>query len=412
MAKVKFNIIFCSLTAMVSFAAHGYAQDSDNGGAVGATGPNPDQGLVVADWYLYPSLSAGAVFNDNVFHTKTDKKRQVGARLQSSFEAYRDAGVHKTNIYGSLDLQSYSGVSTSKDIQGNVGFAHSYEAQRDLTLRLNGDYTRQNGIFGNGSGVSLNGSAVPGASAFSGQPFNQYTGGFAIEKTFGKGFLNLISSVQDVQYDGAAYKSQNGASYNAGVRAGYNITPMFAAFVEPTVQWHAYNVGGLNTRGYRVVAGLSTQQIGLVHGEIYGGFQSQSGSSLIGGSVNAPTFGARLFYDPTRYINITASVDQDLGASVPVSLLAQYTKTSRATLTGKYSLSPYWSAVGRFGFSRTSYDLSKVHDDVMSAGAGLSYTFWRNIAIALDYQHLALDSHDSASSYKQNLYTIGVNYRY
>ena len=65
------------------------------------------RGLDVADWMLYPTFSAGAIYNDNLFLTSFNRVSAIGTRLRPSLVAVRDAGIHKTTIYGNGDSQLY-----------------------------------------------------------------------------------------------------------------------------------------------------------------------------------------------------------------------------------------------------------------------------------------------------------------
>ncbi len=61
-------------------------------------------------------------------------------------------------------------------------------------------------------------------------------------------------------------------------------------------------------------------------------------------------------------------------------------------------------------------------DTAWTAGAGASYTFWRNVALTFDYQFMRTDTNavrllgagtgNGLGSNRQNLVTAGITYRY
>ena len=112
------------------------------------------QGLPVFGWMLFPELTVGAVFDDNINGTATNKDSGVGSRVRGSFTAERAAGIHNTLLYGSGDFRYYPGVDDGAQVEGRIGAAHVYEAQRDLVFRFQGDASRQEGILGSGTGLA------------------------------------------------------------------------------------------------------------------------------------------------------------------------------------------------------------------------------------------------------------------
>ena len=415
-------MIFCRrITAFVlgSLVATAGATAQEAGALSAAGGPKPEQGIAVADWLLYPVLSAGIVVNDNVYRSTTGQKNEAGFRISPGFEAYRDTGMHKTNVYGSAELSTYAHSNAKDNLQARVGIGHAYEIEKGLVVRGAVDYTRQNGAFGGGFGLPVGNVFLPGTPVASSTPYNQFSGSLSIEKAIGRGFVNLLGSAQATRYESLGTNTnpllnfgQSGVNYSLGVRAGYWVLPVMYAFVEPSAQWRRYDKGNFDTHGYRVIAGLGSEQIGLLRGEVYAGYQGQRSDSTGLGSAQSPLVGAKLYYYPTRYLTFTASLDQDLGVAAPTGLAAGYSKSTRATLVGNYAFSPYWSLAGRAGYSRSSFDLNGRVDETWLAGAGLSYNFWRNISLTLDYQHTDLTSNVAGLGYKQNVYSAGLTYRY
>ena len=402
------------------------ANAQQSAGSGSSTGRLPEHGLAVGDWLLYPELSTGVSVNDNVFRKNFNQKTQAGFTLSPSFVAVRDAGIHKTTVFGSLEAQTYGEVGSATNLQGQFGFSHDYEAERDLLFHVDGKFTRQIGAFGNLANSELVGTYSPSGalplivigSPFIGnlfasnRPSNQFNGSVSVEKKFGRAFVDVFASAQALRYDGVSTLGLNGQTYSIGARGGYWISPQIYSFVETAMLWHQYSGVGLDSHGYRVLTGLGTDQLGLFRGQVYVGLQSQSGATLVGNSQLRPVVGGQLSYYPTSYLTFIAQVDQDLGVAAPSVIVAQYTTSTRASLAAQYAFSPYWSANSRFGALFTRFQSDKTHDQAWFAGLGLSYTFWRNVALTADYQHVSSISHVSASSYRQNIYTIGMNYRY
>lgn len=397
-----------------------------------STGPNPAQGVAVGGWMLYPSLMAGAVFNDNIYQRQFDRVAGVGIRVRPAVDAFLDNGIHKTNAYFMADVQAYPGLGESlrflprplvdarpTNVTGRAGAAHTWEPMADLTVRLSADYTRQNGVFGSNFGVGPNTTSLLSANTISAsqQYTNQYSGYVSVEKKLAeRWFLRGTTGVQYITYDsrprdpwwgapftgGLGNNSLNGLNYTGSIRAGGFVTPQIYAFVEPGADIRFYQDSWADTNGYRVVGGLGSDMISLFRGEIYGGYQSQTSARGFFGTTGRPAFGARVFYYPTQYLKFTTSVDQTLSsaatqptatafglplwAATQPGLASASSTTLQARIQGDYALSQYWTAYARAGYGETQFSIPWSKQNAWTAGAGLNYNFWRNISMTLEYQ--------------------------
>jgi opacity protein-like surface antigen len=419
--------------------------------AMGAAGgPDPDHGMPIEGWMVFPTFFAGGVFNDNIFNTVSNRKSAFGLRLRPSFEAWNDNGIYQTTVYGTLDAQIYPGAfasgsslasslatTSANNIQGRAGFSHIYKPMEDLTFDVIFDYSRQIGLFGSGFGVGGPSIFVPNAIVPTGVPqySNQLTGFVSVEKKItDRSFAELMGGVQGLIYQNTqnspinfalpgagAPAQQNGVIYTVSARVGYWVAPAFYMFVEPGGAFHNYQIFRSDTAGYSIVSGLGSDQIGLWRGEIYSGYQRQSSVYGLFGAVSSPDFGARLYYYPTPYLTITATADETLGAATPgVSSFPSVgagTRSFQTKLQGDYGFSPYWTASLRGGYGETNYAGLPRIDTAWTAGAGASYTFWRNVALTFDYQFMRTDTTGAGAgnglaSFTQNLVTAGITYRY
>ncbi|MFZ0496044.1 MAG: outer membrane beta-barrel protein [Methylocella sp.] len=450
LCRTALCLAFLGLASQVDVRAEDGAAVVQSQVALVATGgPDPDHGMPIEGWTFFPIFFAGGVFNDNIYNTASNRKSAFGLRLLPSFEASNDNGIYQTTLYGTLDAQIYPGAvessssfasspptTSANNIQGRAGFSHIYKPMEDLTFGVIFDYSRQIGLFGSGFGAGGPPIFVPNAIVPTGVPqySNQLTGLVSVEKKItDRSFVELMGGVQGVSYQnppnspinfalpgaGAPMSAQqNEVVYTVSVRAGYWVVPAFYMFVEPGWAIHNYQIFRSDTAGYSIVSGIGSDQIGLWRGEIYSGYQRQSSVYGLFEAVSSPDFGARLYYYPTPYLTITAAADETLGSATPSVLpfpsVGSGTRTFQAELQGSYGFSPYWTASLQGGYGETNYaGLSRI-DTAWTAGMGVSYTFWRNIALTFDYQFMRTDTNagNGLGRYTQNLVTAGITYRY
>ena len=413
-----------------------------------ANGPNAEEGVPYHGWLLFPSIFAGAVFNDNIYSTATNRVSRLGFRLQPKFEAEFNNGIHATSLYANGDFQFYpSATGQTAFGTGRLGVIQTYEPTPDTTVRWQADYARLNGLFPPGFWSSPSQTwqpygAVTDRSVFS----NQTTVSMSLEKKLSDiVFLRASGGIQYSAYDqptgGASpfgglsnpFTPLNGVDYSASLRAGVMMTPQIYAFAEGGVDFHRYTVSLSDTNDYRLIVGVGSDLIRLMRGEAYVGYQTQDSSHGNFGATGSMIFGARLSYYPTPYIVVSASAEQSLASAnlqgSPVSPFGglSFSKPSSAghSILARaqidYSFSQTWTAFVQAGYGVTRYpDFANTPTlQIASLGAGLKYTFWRNVAMTAEYQYNASTSKyaggigpASSLHVSQSLISLGLTYQY
>jgi hypothetical protein len=412
----RIRLALAALVTVIGVCRVAVADDVASGG-VGASGPSPERGVAVAGWLLYPQLFVGGMVNDNVTQSARAKQTGYGPRITPSFDARYDTGIHELDVYGAVDGQFYPTKSSNDLIQARAGVSDTYQVTPDVSVNGLLDYTRQMGLgsaLGLGVGPVITSSNA--AAQASSQIYNQYTGSISVLDRFDRLFFQPSATVQSTTYESLrnVAAAQDSTATGLGLRIGYAVGPSLNAFVEPSYQMRDYRRSGLNTDGYRLVAGLSSDRIGLFSGEIHGGYQSQSGASAINGSVGGYVLGGAIYYYPLEYLTFSLSADQALGSYGDLSAIsaASYTRGAQYGFDADYKLASYWSAHARVAYAENKLVGSRGQNSAMVAGFSLSYTFWRNIAVTGEYQYARQWSNVPNTSWDQNMITLGLTYSY
>lgn len=460
------------------------AQETFQGGSLSAqtseslgvsSEPPPDHGVLVGNWLVYPTFTAGYIFNDNIYGRPFNRVAASGVRVRPAIEALLENGIHRTMAYLDADFQIYPGIGVGEryvafrrvidapptNIAGRVGVLHVWEPMRDLTIRGSIDASRQTGLFAPYIGSTNGQTFLPNAFSFSSvqQYVNQIAATVSAEKKIGdRGFVRATATgfytsydnrpqfASTSPYDDFASRNfggnfQNGFGFRGALRGGAWITPQIYAFVEPAIDLRRYNNSFLDTNGYRVLAGLGSDMLSLFRGEIYGGYQSQSSVNGLLVRTGAPAYGARLFYYPTRDITLSFSADQTLSSSSapflqnglvsPLWGISGNTWASAATSRqfqgqGEIVLTTALSAYIRGGYGDSIFSNPSFTTSAWSAGAGMNYNLWRNVSLNLDYQFLntqfrmdsmvrqtlALSTGFLAQGFTRNVVSVGVNWKF
>ena len=392
------------------------------------------QGLPFEGWMLFPSFFVGAVFDDNIYQSTTDRVAAVGSKLRPSIVAVRDTGIYQTTLFANGDFNIYPASSSADTTNAQVGFTHRWEVLRDFVFTIGGQYDHITDIYNNGVVTTPFGTSGVIASPEQYNIFGGYVSGL---KSFDRFFIGLSASAYATTFgalnttsgsEDQAYRD-NLVTTVAG-RLGYAIMPMLYAYTEAAGNIHdfsgdtTYNLlapnvqsaGTIyNSQGYRVVAGLGTDRFSLFKGEIYAGYQQQLYDYKAFGAPSSPVYGGKISWFPTRAWTISASLDesyQDSGLLISGNPTGSAAYVTAATTSVLYAMSRQWTASLTGGYANVVYVSGGRHDHRWSAGPTVNYEIWRNLFATLNYSLVKVESNAEGGSFTRNQFSLGATYKY
>jgi hypothetical protein len=387
-----------------------------------------DEGLPIGNWLVFPSTTAGVVFATNPNNSPTGGRASPGLMLRSNTFAQTDDGIRKTILYSISDAQFYlnqggNSGSSLNNINSHTGLIEAYRPISDLMITAQADFTRQMDYFSS-LGVTnnlstLNPTGVGVAPSSNSLPYNQLSGSASVQTNFLNAFAIVSGSIVDLTYDRSSTitaTSPNGVTFTGTGRLGLWVVPDLYTYLETRIDKRDYATAALSSSGFRSVAGLGSDQMGLFRGELYAGYQAENYTSAAVGSTAGPVFGGTGSYFPLPELTMSASVDQSIGASSlaasPTSPVGTSTKV--ATLLGqtRYAFAPEWSVVGRGGLALTTYGGSNRRDTAWTVGMSVLYSVWQNFGLNLDIQRTALTSTVPQAGSTNNVVSLSLSYVY
>src|SRR6516162_2158741 len=238
---------------IVGTIPHAFAQFGQEIGPVGQY----RQGVPVGVWTVFPSLFAGAVYDDNTSQLNGHNAGTSG-RLVPNLSAIWNTQEHQTTLYGIADAQFFD----TNTVSATTGFSHTYKPTRDLIFNVQGNYTRQTDIFTsalNFSNGAIGPATVPTSSAplfinpFGTTPgvnpiaYNQFTAAGYVTKKFGfddRAFVTVGGAAYYLAFDHQVdlaplgplvtpfQTSHDGANYQVSGRLGYHVAPSLYVFAD------------------------------------------------------------------------------------------------------------------------------------------------------------------------------------
>jgi hypothetical protein len=387
-----------------------------------------DEGLPIGNWLIFPSTFVGVAFATNPGDSPTGARASPGLLLRSNTIAASEDALNKTVLYSNTDAQLYPDQGSNSGTSANylnthTGIMETYQPLLNLIINAQGDFTRQIDYF-NSLGVTnnlstLNTTGVGVAPSANPVPYNQLSGSFSIQDNFADTFLVFGGSIVDQIYDSSSTvtaPAPNGTILTGRGRGGIWIIPDLYGYIETSIDKRDYATTALSSSGFRSVAGLGSDQIGLYRGELYLGYQMESPTSAAIGSAQGPVVGGKVSYFPLPELSVNASLDQTIGASFAsassTSSVGTFTKVTSLLAGINYALAPEWKIAGQGGLASTSYGGSNRLDTAWTVGLSVTYSVWQNFGLTLQIQRTVLTSNEPQTGFTNNVVSLGLSYVY
>ena len=259
-------------------------------------------GIRAGSWMFNPSLISGGFFDSNVFSSNTAQRADLAAVFEPSLRAHTLWERHGIDL--KLDTQStvYKENSsldqTNASLKGNAWF----DIAHDLAVLANFQIAHLN------EGV---GSLNSPANAITPTPYDLLSGDVTLRKQFNR--LTTSVGFRTDSYNFGSARAQDGTIINQDSRDGqiYSLHSRVDYAFSPVLGWFGGVEGNqrdirglpghtLDSQGYRTLSGVTVSLGNLVSGEFGAGYVQQRFVDPTIGTIDGPSYRARLTWRPTR----------------------------------------------------------------------------------------------------------------
>ena len=364
-------------------------------------------GIRAGSWMFNPSLIAGSFYDSNVFSSNTTKRSDVAAVFGPSL------GAHT--------LWDRHGIDLKLDTQSTVYNQNSSLNQTNASLKGNAwfDITRDFAVLTNFQIAHLNegvGTLNSPANAIQPTPYNLMSGDISIRKEFNR--LTASIGVRTDSYDYGTTRAQDGAIINQDGRDGqiYSIHNRIDYAFSSTLGWFGGVEGNqrdlrglpgqtLDSRGYRTLSGVTVGLTNLISGEFGAGYVQQHFDDPTIGSIEGPSYRARLTWRPTRLLDIHFNAEQLVTETSDTSVTGVLANAVQLGLDYELRRNVILSLAGGHESDRFFGQLRKDH--VLTSDARVKYLMNRFSAVSAYYRYTVRDSDIPIFNYDKHL--VGLN---
>jgi len=364
-------------------------------------------GIRAGSWLFSPALISGGFYDSNVFSSNTNKRSDVAAVFEPSLRAHtlwdRNGIDLRLAAQETVYRQNPGLDQTNASLKGNAWF----DIAHDLAVLTNFQIAHLN------EGV---GTLSSPANAVQPTPYNLLSGDVSLRKEFNR--LTTSIGLRTDSYEFGTTRAQDGTIINQSSRDGqiYSVHGRVDYAFSSTLGWFSAvegnerNIRGtpghtLDSQGYRALSGFTVELTNLISAEFGAGYVQQRFVDPTIGTIEGPTYRARLTWRPTRLLDVHFNAEQlvtqtaDTGS---VGVLA-----NALQLGADYELRRNIILSLAAGYERDQFFGQLRKDHVITSDASIKYLLNRFGAISVFYRYTARNSDIPAVGYDKN--QVGIN---
>ena len=364
-------------------------------------------GIRDGSWMFSPALTFGGFYDSNVFASNTVKRSDLAAVVEPSLRArtlWDQHGIDMTLDTQSTTYSQNSGLDqTNASLKGNAWF----DVSRDLAVLTSFQIAHLN------EGVGTLSSPV---NAVQPTPYDLMSGDVSLRKEFNR--LTVSIGFRTDSYDYQSTRAQNGSIINEDSRDGqiYTLHSRIDYAFSSTLGWFTAVEGNerdirgtpgqsLDSQGYRALSGVTVALTNLITGEFGAGYVQQQFVDPTIGTIDGPTYRARLTWRPTRLLDVHFNAEQVVTETADTSSLGVLANAVQLGADYELLRNVVVSAAGGYETDRFFGELRK--DRVTTTDARVKYLLNRFAAVSVFHQYTNRNSDIPAFSYDKQ--QVGIN---
>ncbi len=364
-------------------------------------------GIRADSWMFSPALISGGFYDSNVFSSNTAKRSDLAAVLEPSLRArtlWERHGIDlKLDAQSTLYSQNPGLDQTNASLKGNAWF----DIAHDVAVLTNFQIAHLN------EGV---GTLSSPANAVQPTPYNLLSGDVSLRKEFNR--LTTSVGVRTDSYEFGTTRAQDGTLINQSSRDGqiysvhgradYAFSSVLGWFT--AVEGNERNIRGtpghsLDSEGYRALSGFTVELTHLISAEFGAGYVQQRFVDPTIGTIDGPTYRARLTWRPTRLLDVHFNAEQLVTQTADTSSVGVLANALQLGLDYELRRNVIVSLAGGYESDRFFGQLRKDH--VITSEASIKYLLNRFGSISLFHRYTARNSDIPAFTYDKN--QVGIN---
>jgi hypothetical protein len=365
-------------------------------------------GIRAGSWMLNPSVTAGALYDSNVFSTTSGAKSDIAALIQPTLRAHTLWDRHGLDLQAGVQQYSYldnSGLDQTNATLKGTGWI---DVRHDAQILTAFQVAHLN--EGVGTLASPTGAVKP-------TPYDLFSGDVTYRQEFGRLAASAGTRVDSYSYgstqaqngDTIDQSNRDGQIYRLHGRVDYTLSPklgLFTAFEANRRDLRGTPAQPLDSHGYRVLTGADFELTHLVTAEIAAGYTRQQFSDVNIGTVEGPAYRAIVYWRPTRTVDVTFKAEQVVTETADTTSTGVLADALQLGVDYEMRRNLIFSVYGAY---ETDHFFNQLRTDrVTTFDAQLKYLLSQLAYLGFEYRFVQRDSDAPLASFDKHQVTINV----
>ncbi|HMB47645.1 MAG TPA: outer membrane beta-barrel protein [Afifellaceae bacterium] len=392
------------------------AQDSETTTVGGRERPNYDAlGVPLSSFLLYPSLTLGTEYNDNIYSEEHNRTGDVIFTVTPQVSLQSDWNNHALGIEASATIFRYAD-KTEEDVEDySVAANGRYDVLRNTAINSGLGFSQEHEDRGSPDDVDGREPTV----------YHVVGGQLGLSHRFNRVWTDVVQDTRYLNYNDTP--AQGGGNinnddrdrmeFNTRLRVGYDFHPDASAFLQTGFNAERYDQRRddqgfkRDSYSYSVDVGTSFDLTGVIFGEVFAGVQQQFyEDSEFGNSRVRPSFGAGIDWNATRLTTVTFDSSSSFEETTVSDASSVWAWDNSVGVNHELLRNVILDS--GFGYRREDYLNTSRVDNVIDFSFGATYMMNRYIHLSADYTFQDRSSDADGQDYTENIVGINVRFQY
>lgn len=370
------------------------------------------EGLRTGNYFVFPTLGATVVFDDNIFRSDLNKVSDIRfetapqVKLQSSFPRHVLDLSLAGKIVSYLDNSDQDYANVRAKLDGALHFDHAHTISANILSSLEHE--------------ELGEISTP-LTAAEPIPVLRNKASLGITRDVGRLYGTLMTTVErwdftDVRSRGGAMIDQDTRDTNqfsTALRLGYRLSPGFD-FVAKLRMLINDNRGDdtidRDAMAYEAMAGLAFETNPLLRWRLLGGYGHRDFDSSALDDVSTAIMEGQVQWLPTQSITVTGLASRQIMSANAIEDSGRI----ETMISGRIDYEIWHNTVLNFGVEYKEAEFIGVdrNDRSLTGRLGIDYFMNKNWLFTAGYEYAVRDSTEPAFDMHRNRFTIGAKLRF
>jgi hypothetical protein len=378
-------------------------------------------GQRMGSFVLFPELVVQEQYESNIFRDENDEEDDFLTRVMPNLTLQSDWNNHQLQLETGGDFGFYKDNSDEDFQDYFAGASGRIDIRRSTQLRLRTRYSHDH------ESRESPDDANSGALNVADEPteLDIYSLGAALRHDFGRINATLGGTFDRVSFDDpdavvgpdVVEHDRDRNIYEGTLRVGYEIVPEYEAFVLGSYNVREYDgdeIGPLSVNrdsdGYGIAVGMEVDFGGVVFGDFYAGYRSQSYDHSTLDDFSGFGGGADITWNVTQLTTITGSLLGDLRETTSAGASGRRVATGRVGIDHELRRNIILGA--NIFTSQDDYEGINRTDWLYGGAADATYLINRYLRAGVGYEFRERDGESSNDDFTNHSFLVRLGLQY